>query len=806
MKKRVICLTFLSAMALIAKEISVPQSQHPPVIDGKSSDKCWERAQWNSGFYLLGNEQVKAQVKTRFKFLHDNNYLYLLVEADEPHADKIKANVKSRDGNVFFDDSIELFLNANDDNGTYHQFIFNTLGAIYDSEHTQGGGLSYPQWDSEVKVGTSVAENKWTLEVAIPVVDLNVNSDNWLFNIGRNHATGPKWMNYTFSGPFNELSSFATLNFIDADFSQYNISIAPFYDERTVLRSGEACFRAKTFIQNNTGKMLSIEIDAELSKGGKVGTRKVLSTNTGEEINFEIPVKTEGIQQFLVRVYDYRGGMLLGKQSREVNAKATALETKLLEPGYRNSIYASQKLQKITGNIAVFLDEKELKGSCLTVSLKGLHSKVINVIDTEEVRENNQFSFPIQDIETGRYLLDVQLLKNGKKLHSDSIIINKLPKVPNEYRVDRNGNVLYNGKFFMPYGWFCISEKKFKTESEEGINILLDYGAFYKKRAELKGWLDAAHASSLKVIIYPYPRRSMLNKEECAKPLSDEDATAISEFVNQWKEHPALTAWYLADEPFIKLALPARMKAIYEVVARADPYHPAIILDDTVNGIHKYADYCDILMADPYPLFAEGGYAVRKMSYMRKFSEAIAAHEGKGHWMTPQGFNYGDHGLANNRAPNFDELRCQQYKLLIGGATGIIWWWYPAAEKYPVCLHGIRYLAREAKLLEAVVEQNWNRKVLQTSDDSVTAAWYKNIEGHDYVVAVNSSVSKLNVKIALPINKIWHVMSENRKVQSNRGGIEDVFDIYEAHIYTTNNDIADKLSIREIQQKIKETD
>jgi cellulose/xylan binding protein with CBM9 domain len=799
-----ICVTLSGVIILNAKEINVPKTLQPPVIDGKSSDKCWDAVQWNSGFNLLGHKKTKAPVKTKFKFLHDNNYLYLLVVADEPSVDKLKAKAKKRDGHVFSDDSIELFINANDDNTTYHQFIVNTLGIFYDSERMQGGALNYPQWNSKLKATTRIGKDKWVLELAIPIVDLNVNSTKWHFNIGRNRTIGSQWRTYTFSGLFTQPDTFATLNFVDADFNKYNIDIKSFYDKKTIIRNGKAYFTAKTFIQNNTGKMLFIKVDTGLSKGGKFQTRKGISSGNGQEIIINIPVNKEGSQQACIKVYDYRKGELLAKMEREVKIKVIALEIKLSKPVYRNNIYATQKLNDIAGNIVACLEDKTLENISLILTLSSKEHKIIASAKIKKVSKNNKFSFPIKELKLGSYILDAKLLKNGKVLYSNSTIINKLPKVANEYRLVKNGNVLYNGKFFMPYGWFCIKTKEeWKQEKKEGLNILVEYGAYFKTDAQLKEWLNAAHQIGMKVIIRPYPKRFMVNHEEFIKPLSDSDTIAIRKFVNKWKKYPALAAWYLGDEIENKVALPARMKAIYQIVSNADPYHPAIILDNTVTGLYKYADYCDILMADPYPLFAKDGYAIRKMEYISKFTAAIENHKGKGHWMTPQGFSYGDFKAANNRAPNFTELRCQQYQVIIGGATGIIWWAHRFTKKYPACIYGVRFLAKEAKLLETVVEQNPRRTMLKTSDKLLMAALYKNVNGHDYIIAVNTKVATLNTKIFLPVNKTWYVMSENRKIKSNGKFLEDKFGIYDVHIYTTNKDIANKLSIAKIKQKIK---
>ncbi|MFA5864768.1 MAG: sugar-binding protein [Phycisphaerae bacterium] len=801
-----ICVMLLSTVALNAKEINVPKASQAPVIDGNSSDKCWDAVPWNGGFKLYGHEDIKAPVETKFKLLHDNNNLYVLVVADEPFTNKIKAGAKTRDSQVYTEDSIELFLNANEDRTTYFQIIINTLGTIYDAEHTQGGALTSTQWNAEgIKTKAHIGKDKWTLEVAIPVVALNGNSNKWLFNIGRNRTTGSgsESKNYTFSGLFDQPSTFATLNFVGADFSKYNITIKPFYDIKTVLRDNKAYFTAKTFIQNNTGKPLFVKLDTGLSKGGKSQPKKGISPDDGQEVNIDIPINEEGAQQAYIKVYDYQKGVLLGQVAREVKVKVIALEIKLTEPAYRNNIYATQEINEIEGDVAVRLEKKALTDTSLVISLNGENNKLIGSVKIEKISENNQFALPIPELKIGKYILDAKLLKNDRVLYSNSTTITKLPKVAEEYRLDKNGNVLYNGKFFMPYGWYYLG-RDLAEYGQEGMNIGLPYCFNSCSDKKNKDEFDASNEGGIKTIIYAYPSNSII--KEWMKPLSDKDAIAIREFVNKWKNQPGLAAWYLGDEIFIQRALPARIKAIYQIVSTADPYHPTLITEDTVEGVYKYADSCDIMMADPYPQFLKGGYSVRGMEqHISKFSAAIEAHKGKGHWMVPQAYNTADYGGGKDqRAPNFTELRCQQYKVIVGGATGIIWWKYDGSKKYTDCFYGVHYLAKEAKLLKDVVEENSCRETLNTSDKSVTAAWYKNIKGHDYIIVVNTQVATLDVKIDLPVNKNWYVMSENREVQSNGKYLQDKFGIYGVHIYTTNKEIANKLSVAKIEQQLKD--
>jgi hypothetical protein len=323
----------------------------------------------------------------------------------------------------------------------------------------------------------------------------------------------------------------------------------------------------------------------------------------------------------------------------------------------------------------------------------------------------------------------------------------------------------------------------------------------------MKKWLDENLENGLKVMIYPYPKRSYNNVESWAKPLSNIEAAEIRAFVRKWKTHPALLGWYMADEPELRPALVSRMEAIREVCMDEDPYHPCVLLNDTVNGIHKYINGADVMNPDPYPLFIKDGKAAKPINKVGKFVEeiAIAGAEKKGAWVTPQGFNYGDFGRVNNRAPDFRELRNMQYQSVIAGATGFTWYTYYKAKPYPDLILGVKFLCEEAKLVEKVILSPNKRLVLKTSDKDIKAVYYKDIYKNDWIIAVNNATTSKNIKITLPSGapSKWFVLSEGRDLKTKGNKLCEEFEYYDVNIYTSSPEHAKKLSIFEINDMIK---
>jgi len=73
--------------------------------------------------------------------------------------------------------------------------------------------------------------------------------------------------------------------------------------------------------------------------------------------------------------------------------------------------------------------------------------------------------------------------------------------------------------------------------------------------------------------------------------------------VNTFKDHPALLAWYIADEPNGNKISPDSLVKIYKLIKEIDPWHPvSVVFMAPFLSSLKYADAMDIVMADPYPV------------------------------------------------------------------------------------------------------------------------------------------------------------------------------------------------------------
>jgi len=174
------------------------KTQQAIKIDGKADEQCWQQSTLADKFYYLGSAK-KAQPETKFKFAYDNKNFYFYIHCSEPEMSNLKATVKQRDGNVWEDDSVEIFLCPYGEFDSYSHYIINSIGTLWDAKITEGNADA--GWNSQAKVAVAKGEDYWAVEGSIPMSDLVKKTKPtltvWLGNVSRQRLTANKRNKYS---------------------------------------------------------------------------------------------------------------------------------------------------------------------------------------------------------------------------------------------------------------------------------------------------------------------------------------------------------------------------------------------------------------------------------------------------------------------------------------------------------------------------------------------------------------------------------------------------------------------------------
>jgi len=126
--------------------------------------------------------QQPQKYKTWAKVLFGPTRVYIGVRCEEPDTKALAAGVAQRDGPVWNDDSVEIFLRP-DPAEPVCQFVVNPRGVLYDARNKE------PSWNSSAEVKASVQEGKsWTVTLAIPMKELPTYAGDdqaWTMNVYR---------------------------------------------------------------------------------------------------------------------------------------------------------------------------------------------------------------------------------------------------------------------------------------------------------------------------------------------------------------------------------------------------------------------------------------------------------------------------------------------------------------------------------------------------------------------------------------------------------------------------------------------
>ncbi|MBG0861264.1 MAG: hypothetical protein IQL11_17335, partial [Bacteroidales bacterium] len=242
---------------------------------------------------------------------------------------------------------------------------------------------------------------------------------------------------------------------------------------------------------------------------------------------------------------------------------------------------------------------------------------------------------------------------------------------PNEVKTDRlTGGLIVNKRSFFPFGFYCYSPVHPALPEEEvvkGFNLISPYQSILPETfSQRKAYMDRCARLGMKV---NYNLLSVSGGGGVSSLINGiTGAQKRERLINEiiaFRDHPALLAWYIADEPTGYGIEPGVLEEIYSTVRKYDPWHPvSIVFMAPFLSSKKYLNALDIVMADPYPVPNSPVTLVGNVA-----GQLCSEFKGKRPvWIVPQVFGGGEWW---GREPSFQEVRAMTYQAIIKGASGI---------------------------------------------------------------------------------------------------------------------------------------
>jgi len=398
--------------------------------------------------------------------------------------------------------------------------------------------------------------------------------------------------------------------------------------------------------------------------------------------------------------------VLEGSATATVLATAEAaapplVDLQLPDCRYRNALYRSRKLDRLRALVSCSAVETLRADMRFRVSLNGQPQGD----GWAPLEQRHELSLPLPAPLPESLTFAVAL----KGVPNRTQLARALRVVPpaasgREVTIGADNETLVDGKPFFPAGFYGMPDNDNADPiPRAGFTAALTYGSGVKSGLS---WLDACkRLGLLGMVSAPHPF------------VAEFDEAKLRQAIRALKSHPALLAYYLFDEPapHKQGQTPADLKRVYDVVADEDPYHPVAVCLNVAEFTDDYADCCDVILPDPYPLLK----VVRPLTYVSDRIDVTRQYlrDLKPIWIVPQAFGWNVirdiEDPERYRTPTPAQERCMTYLALTRGVQGVMYYCYhvvtrfdaarKAAGKWPYIVGG--YLPdQQAELWRALAE------------------------------------------------------------------------------------------------------
>ena len=272
----------------------------------------------------------------------------------------------------------------------------------------------------------------------------------------------------------------------------------------------------------------------------------------------------------------------------------------------------------------------------------------------------------------------------------------------------------------------------------------------------------------------------------------------VAKRIGALRDHPALLAWYLFDEPDLghQYVPPDRLRALYEFIKALDPHHPVIVTFANDNAVARYPTAYDVHWTQVYggtdyvrsriethrPALGETPLQAILTCYDRRQSAAMKAGEAP------------DEAAFAHKP---EKLRADVWMALALRSSGLAWWWmgdggkqWLTAADVPTAWEALTDAISEVREVEPLLTEEGDelRVELTTEPEDANVAARARRVGDTALVIVVSAETERSVRYSLQARRMpdantARLMWEGREVEVVDGTIEGELAPWGRHVY-----------------------
>jgi len=451
----------------------------------------------------------------------------------------------------------------------------------------------------------------------------------------------------------------------------------------------------------------------------------------------------------------------------------------------RYDYYTTEK----TGHVLVYVPESK-KGMNITVDMVldfSFLNRGIPVFPGHAI----PVSFELERFKLGNNEVTVSFYENEKWIDSRKINVILRPGTFNEVKCDLlSGCLVTDGHPFFPVGFYCqwpVFHSLPEEEAVKGFNLMSPYWNIDSKgRKDRIKFMDRCAGLGMKVNynvcnvaaggLFTGTKGSLTKEEKLE--LLEKEVIAL-------RDHPALLAWYLYDEPEGQGVPPDSLQAAYDLIKKLDPYHPVTIVFMAPHMADKYRNVMDIAMTDPYPV--PNGPILQVEEYVEILNGFFRYQ--KPVWVVPQAFGGNEWWT---REPDPREVRAMTYLGLIHHASGIQYFirkGLNGSPKSQAVWGECGSMAQEImELLPSLASGQPAPPVIPSKREIQARAINKNGMFTIMVVNISNKPLEFSMKVEdIGLTMDIDVLFEGRKIPMTDGNFSDIIDAYGTRFYRIDN-------------------
>ncbi|MEA3403230.1 MAG: sugar-binding protein [Armatimonadota bacterium] len=726
-------------------KLRAPQVDEPPAIDGRLGEGEWAGAGHIAGLVII-SDGSGPEAETEAWVCHDGLNLLVAARCEEPMMDQATSETTETDASgIFRDQVVEIFIDADNDHQTYYHLAVNSIGTRYDGSVGEGavGGTAF---DSGWSAAAAEGEKHWSVEASIPFASLAVagSGDIWGFNICRERhlpdrreysawsATGSR-----FHAPhrFGDLVGLADVARPPATVSFLEV------DDPT---PGPAAMRF--LVQSASDEAMEVTLRAEVGTPGgdvrMIERQTMVQPGADREVELPLQIDARGEWQVAASLLDREGAHPLCVAPTQTFIVAPILTARVVRPWYRGRIFSSMTLDAIEVEAQVAVRDPEAQGLRVIARLTG-GGQTLQMAAAEATRRPTVVRLPAAELAEGRYAVDVQLCAADNEVLASvsDLPVEKLPPAETEIWFDRHNNMLINGEPHFPTGFYSMDYPHLADEvAAAGYTWYHTYASQRPGRLapdsdwDWQRYLDAGAENGMRAFL-GFGYRGDGEDGFFGRLMSGDAPEAerlMTEFIDRWKGHPGLGAWYLYDEPVISGRAPEEVRYLYEMADSRDPYHPKVLCQVGWSD-PRFVRYLDVLMPDPYPIRADMAHPLTLVSRAVRSARRTVNDE-KPVWAVLQWYGY-----EGGRFPTAGEMRCMAFLAVAAEAKGVIWYsFYHGYKRDRKQWPDMQRIGLELRACEDVVLAPKAKLQPGLAEDSPVETLLKRAgEGRLHLVAVN---------------------------------------------------------------------